>query len=186
MFTNNADELTAILGQLYRLNGKGAPPVFTTKGVALQQIAYEAGRLKNGSYGTFPAYTSEGQLLDDIATLLSGATAGGGLTPVNTIVLTVGTPGEITIASGAPTGTVTVKQYATFQTFDFAITAASAWSIDILYSPAVARPRDDGFMEHDLTNASVWLYNSGPGGLAVRRTSGPVTFNRNDQMVYAI
>lgn len=182
MFTTVADEYTAILGQLYRLNGKGAPPVFTSEGNALQQIAYEAGRLKNGAYGTFPAFTSKGQLLDDIATLLTGATTGGE-TPTSTVL---NVPANVTVNSGTPTGTVTAKKFSNRMEFDIAITAAAAWSIDIAFAANILRPKDDGFFEHDFASGGSFTYNSGPAGPSIRLLSGVTVFNRTLTLAYAI
>lgn len=151
MFSTIANEYTAILGELYRLNGKGAPPVYTSKGVALQQIAYEAARLKNGSYGTFPKFTSEGQMLDDIATLLSGATTGGGETPIDTIL---NVPANVTVVSGTPTGTITCHWFPDSErmVFEFSITAAAAWELQIPIAGNIHAPFGQYF-EHDINNA---------------------------------
>jgi len=172
MFTTVADEYTAILGQLYRLNGKGAPPVFTTRAVALQQIAYEAGRLKNGSYGTFPAYTSEGQLLDDINTLLTGATLGGAETPT---VYNVSVPSQVTGATGSPTGTITVKVYSNRVTLDFNITAAGSFFFNIPRT-TIGFPiwKNAQYWEHDLSGTCGVAGNAGSSTIDVTGSGNAV------------
>jgi hypothetical protein len=182
MYSTFANEYTAILTELIRLNGGGTVPVFTTEGEALQRISNEAYKLKNGAYGTFPLFTSRGQMLDDIATLLSAANPGGEV-PVTTVL---NVPSQVTNVSGSPTGTVTCKKYSNRMEYLINVTGPATWFFDIPYGTNILRPKDDGYFEHDIANAGAFVYNSGPGGTAIRFSTGNNTvFTRNVTLIYA-
>jgi hypothetical protein len=52
------------------------------------------------------------------------------------------------------------------------VTAAATWFFDIPFGTNIARPKDDGYFEHDIANAGAFVYNSGPGGAGIRFSTG--------------
>jgi len=166
MYNGMGNELYSILAELYRLNGKGTPPVFTTKGKALTDIVYEAERLDTGAYGTYPAYTSEGDLLDRLGIALAGTTISAGEAPLATTTINV--PGAgVTVGTGTPTGTIVAKKFANRVELEFDISGPAAWAFGFAHTTDVPRPKYNGFFEHDVTGNGYLSVNGGAANIDV-------------------
>jgi hypothetical protein len=170
-FTNIGEEYYGLLKEITRLTGD-TTPMFTTKGKALTDLKYYADKLKNGGTPTYPPYTSEGQLLDDIGTLLSGATLGGAETPT---VYNVSVPSQVTGATGSPTGTITVKVYSNRVTLDFNITAAGSFFFNIPRT-TIGFPiwKNAQYWEHDLSGTCGVAGNAGSSTIDVTGSGNAV------------